>query len=200
MGFVSDFIGGITGANKAGKAGQQAGQQQADAAQQGIDEQRRQFDAITKLMAPYVQSGTNALSQLNAITGQSGADAQKKAISGFEQSDIFKSLTQQGENSILQNASATGGLRGGNVQAALSQFRPEVLNSLIDQQYGRLSGLTQMGQNSASNQASLGMQSANNISNLFANRGAALAGGTIAAGNTRRQSFGDALNVAGLFF
>ncbi|WP_449405980.1 hypothetical protein [Massilia phosphatilytica] len=34
----------------------------------------------------------------------------------------FQALQQQGNDAILANASATGGLRGGNVQGALGQF------------------------------------------------------------------------------
>ena len=51
-------------------------------------------------------------------------------------------MVRQGEEAILQGASATGGLRGGNVQAALAQFRPAMLNRFVQQQYERLGGLT----------------------------------------------------------
>ncbi len=56
-----------------------------------------------------------------------GMEAQQGAISGLEGSPIFQALARQGEDAILQNASATGGLRGGNVQGALGQFRPAAL-------------------------------------------------------------------------
>lgn len=194
--FLGDTIGGITGAKQAGEAAERAGQTQAAAAEKGIEEQRRQFDALVELMAPYVTAGTGAMGQQQALIGLQGAEAQKQAISGFEQSPLFQSLTQQGENAILQNASATGGLRGGNVQAALAQFRPQALNSLIEQQYGRLGGLSTMGQASAAGQASSGMQSASNIGNLLANQGAALAGGIMGQGGIARQTFGDVLNIA----
>ncbi len=199
MSFVGDFlgdtIGRITGAKQAGQAAERAGQTQAAAAEKGIEEQRRQFDALIELMAPYVTAGAGAMGQQQALIGLQGADAQKQAIAGFEQSPLFQSLTQQGENAILQNASATGGLRGGNVQAALAQFRPQALNSLIEQQYGRLGGLSTLGQASAAGQASSGMQSASNIGNLLANQGAALAGGIMGQGNVARQTFGDILNI-----
>jgi hypothetical protein len=194
--FLGDTIGGITGAKQAGEAAERAGQTQAAAAEKGIEEQRRQFDALVELMAPYVTAGTGAMGQQQALIGLQGAEAQKQAIQGFEQSPLFQSLMQQGENAILQNASATGGLRGGNVQAALAQFRPQALNSLIEQQYGRLGGLSTMGQASAAGQASSGMQSASNIGNLLANQGAALAGGIMGQGGIARQTFGDVLNIA----
>lgn len=196
MSFVRKILGDITGANQAARGAEQAAQTQAASADKGIEEQRRQFDALVQLMSPYVQAGTGALSQQQALIGLQGAEAQQQAMQGFEQSPLFQSLTQQGENAILQSASATGGLRGGNVQAALAQFRPQMLNQLIEQQYGRLGGLTTIGQASAAEQASSGMQSASNISNLLANQGAAVAGGQLARGNVGRQIFGDVLNIA----
>jgi hypothetical protein len=192
---IGDVVGGITGAKQAGRAAERAGQTQAASAQAGIDEQRRQFDALVELMAPYVTAGTGAMGQQQALIGLQGAEAQQQAISGFEQSPLFQAMTQQGENAILQNASATGGLRGGNVQAALAQFRPQALNALIEQQYGRLGGLSTMGQASAAGQAASGLESASNIGNLLANQGAAIAGGQIARGGIPRQAFGDLLNI-----
>ena len=196
--FIGDVVGGITGAKQAGKAAEKAGQTQAAAAQAGIEEQKRQFDALVKLMTPYVEAGTGALGQQQALIGLGGPGAQRTAMAGFEQSPLFQSLTQQGENAILQNASATGGLRGGNVQAALSQFRPQALNALIEQQYGRLGGLSELGQAAAAGQAASGMESASNIGNLLANQGAAIAGGQMAKGGVARQAFGDLLAIGGV--
>ena len=192
---IGSVVGGITGAKQAGKAAEAAAATQAAAAQAGIDEQKRQFDQLVKLMSPYVTAGTGAMAEQQALIGLKGQEAQAAAVAQQEQSPIFQALTQQGENAILQNAAATGGLRGGNVQAALSQFRPQVLNSLIEQQYNRLGGFTRTGQAAAAGQAEQGMASADSISNLLANQGAATAGGQIAKGNVVRQSFGDLLSI-----
>jgi hypothetical protein len=194
--FLGDTIGGITGAKQAGEAAERAGQTQAAAAEKGIEEQRRQFDALVELMAPYVTAGTGALGAQQNLIGLGGAGAQQQAIEALQASPQFTALQQQGENALLQNAAATGGLRGGNVQAALAQFRPQVLSSLIDQQYSRLGGLSSLGQASAAGQASSGLQSASNIGNLLANQGAALAGGIMGQGGIARQTFGDVLNIA----
>ena len=192
---VGDVVGGITGAKQSAKAAGKAGATQAAAAQAGIEEQKRQFDALVKLMTPYVEAGTGAIGQQQALIGLEGPEAQRAAMAGFEQSPLFQALTQQGESAILQNAAATGGLRGGNVQAALSQFRPQALNALIEQQYGRLGGLSELGQASAAGQAEQGMQSASNIANLLGNQGAAIAGGQMAKGGVARQAFGDLLSI-----
>jgi hypothetical protein len=130
----SAVIGGIVQSN----AARSAANAQTEAADKGIAEQRRQFDLIQGLLKPYVGAGESALLQQMALGGMSGPEEQQAAIAAIEGGQEFETLTRSGEEAILQNASATGGLRGGNVQGALAQFRPQVLSSLINQQYGRL--------------------------------------------------------------
>jgi hypothetical protein len=177
------------GASKAASAQSQAAGQAADtqaaSAQAGIDEQRRQFDATQKRLSPYVQAGAPALAQQQAFLGLSGQPAQQQAIQGIEQSPQFASMMQQGENAMLQNASATGGLRGGNVQGALAQFRPQLLNQLLEQQYSRLGGLTLLGQQSAAGVGTAGMQTGANIANLLGQQGQAQAGGILGQGRAQ---------------
>lgn len=200
MGFVSDFVGdvvgGITGAKQQGEAAERAGEIQAGAAEAGIAENRRQFDKLIELMSPFVSQGTQAFGAQADLLGLNGTSAQQAAIQGLEASPQFSSLVKQGENALLQNAAATGGLRGGNTQNALSTLRPQMLSALIESQYSKLGGLSQMGQASAAGQASAGMQSAGAISDLLAQQGAARAGGVLAQGSVGRQTFQDILDIA----
>jgi hypothetical protein len=163
-------------------AASSAASTQAGAAQAGIEEQRRQFDAVQKLLAPYVAAGAPALEQQQAFLGLQGPEAERAAIERIRGGETFQALSQQGENALLQQASATGGLRGGNIQGALAQFRPQLLSSLIEQQYGRLGGMTSLGQQSAVGVGNAGMQTGVNVSNLLGQQGAAQAGGEIAQG------------------
>lgn len=171
--------GSVAAGYTAARAAESAANTQAQAAQKAIDEQRRQFDAIQALMKPYVQAGTGALGQQQALLGLGGAGAQEQAIAGLSGSPQMQSMLQQGENALLQNAAATGGLRGGNTQAALAQFRPQLLSALIEQQYGRLGGLSGLGQASAAGQAAAGQNMASNVGNLLGQQGAAVAGGQL---------------------
>lgn len=119
-----------------------------------------------------------------------GAQGQQQAINQIEQSPMFQALARQGEDAILQNASATGGLRGGNVQGALAQFRPALLNQQIQQQYENLGEITRIGQSSAAG-TGVGVQNAaNNIGNAQMNAGQAQAGGYLAQGNAINNSLG----------
>ena len=118
-----------------------------------------------------------------ATAGTDAMTAQQNAIAGLESSPIFQALVRQGEEGILQNASATGGLRGGNVQGALAQFRPAMLNQQIQQRFSQLGGITQLGQNSAAGVGNAGLGAAGNIAALLEQKGAAQAGGALAQGN-----------------
>jgi len=171
----SQLIGSSMQASAAGDAaGIQAG-----AAQQGIEEQRRQFDALQTLLKPYTEAGLPALEQQQAFLGLKGPEAERAAIERISGGERFQELTRQGEEALLQRASATGGLRGGNIQAALGQFRPQVLNQLIEEQYGRLGGMTTLGQRSAAGVGAAGMETGVNVANLLSQQGAARAGGEL---------------------
>jgi hypothetical protein len=182
--FLGGPIGGTIGSALGGaiegkKSVSQASNVQQQAAQGGIDEQRRQFDAIQKLLQPYTKAGTGALTQQQALLGMGTPEAERAAIERIQSGQTFQALQQQGENAILQNASATGGLRGGNVQGALAQFRPALLSGLIDQQYSRLGGLASLGQNAAAGVGNAGMSTGTNIATLLGRQGQAEAGGIL---------------------
>jgi hypothetical protein len=168
-------------------AGMSNGTQRAIAGMQ-IAEAHRQFAAVQKVLSPFITAGNEALGPLRQyqstgleamggqrdLIGMNGEEAQQAAIQGLSNGPEMAAYAQQGEAALMQNAAATGGLRGGNTQAALAQFRPSLLNSMISQQYDRLGGLTslgantssmlyQTGQTAAAGQASAGMQVAGQV-------------------------------------
>ena len=181
----SQLIGSSMQASAAGSA---AGIQ-SQAAEKGIEEQRRQFDSLQALLKPYTEAGIPALEQQQAFLGLRGPEEERAAIERISGGERFQELTRQGEEALLQRASATGGLRGGNIQAALGQFRPQLLNQLIDEQYGRLGGLTTMGQRSAAGVGAAGMETGSNVANLLGQQGAARAGGELGEAKAYGQLF-----------
>lgn len=191
----STLVGGYLSNKSQTKAADKAADAQTQSAELGIAEQRRQFDQVQQLLSPYVNAGTGALSGQQDLLGLNGMPAQQNAIGGIQQSPQFGALMQQGEDAILQNASATGGLRGGNTQAALGQFRPQLLAQLIDQQYQRLGGLTSVGQNAAAGTGNAGMATGNNITQLLGTQGQAQAGAALAAGKANSQFINSATSA-----
>lgn len=187
----TSLIGGAVQSSAAKKAGQA----QSDAAMAGIAEQRAAREEMRRLLEPYVAAGSPALKAQMAALGLMGPEEQAAFVQQQEQSPIFQSLAKQQEESILQQASATGGLRGGNVQGALAQFRPALLNQFLTQQYDRLGGLTTLGQQSAAGVGSAGMESAAGVANLLGQAGAAKAGASLGSA----QAWGNILSLPAQF-
>jgi hypothetical protein len=210
----STLLGSATQASAAGEAADI----QAGAAERGISEQRIAFDKLQALLKPYVdvggpaltglkpyaEAGAPAFEQQQALIGLRGPEAERAAIERISGGARFQELAQQGEEALLQRASATGGLRGGNIQGALAQFRPQLLSSLIEQQYGRLGGLADIGRETQTNLLKIGQSSAagvgaqgvttgTNVGNLLAQEGAARAGGELG----QAKAYGQLFNLPG---
>jgi len=160
-------------------------QQASDA--QAIAEQRRQYDQTRTDLSPFMQAGQAALGGQGDLLGLNGSGAQQSSIEALKASPLYQSLFGNGQDALLANASATGGLRGGNTQGALANFGRDTLAGVIQSQLSNLGGVSQQGQNAAAQVGSFGANSANSITGLLqsqgqAQAGAALAGGAASAG------------------
>lgn len=87
----------------------------------------------------------------------SAGDAQSRAIAALERTPLFNSLISNGEDAILANASATGGLRGGNNIDRLTRFRADTLSNVIQNQLQGYQGGINTGMNATGNVAQVGM-------------------------------------------
>lgn len=141
--------------------------------------QQAQAIEEARAMVPTVEAATSP------YAGMTGAEAQQAAIQRVAESPLLQELMAQGETGMLQNAAATGGLRGGRTQAALAQFRPAMLQQEIDKLYGRLQGISGMGQSSILGAPTTAVGAAptmnyqSQIPGLLTQAGAAQAGGIL---------------------
>lgn len=172
-------ISGILGGRQQANAAESASQAQLQASMAGIEEQRRQFNKVQQLLGPWVRSGTRAQTAAMALSGLLGADREQQAIDRLVAGPQYQTALQQGQESILSQGSATGGLRGGNTQAALGELAPSILNSVIAQRYNQLGGLSQLGQSSAAGVAGAAQTTGSNVAGLLQQGGAAQAGGIL---------------------
>ena len=83
MGFVTDIVGEITGANDTADAAKEGSDLQYRASMAGVDEHRRQYDKMVELMAPYVNAGYGALGSQQNLLGLNGNAAQQNAINAI---------------------------------------------------------------------------------------------------------------------
>jgi len=198
-------VGGVATAYSSRQAADAQSSASEHATDASIAEQRREFDLAQEVMSPYVERGDKAGDMQADMLGINGPEKQQAAIDSIQNSPEFAALMKSGETSILQNASATGGARGGNTAAALAQYRPAVLAQLINDKFTRLGTTTQLGQASAAGAASAALTTGSNISNAMlqngqivgnANAGAALARGQ--AVNNVTDSIGTLAVLKGL--
>ena len=189
------FIGDILGTNDQADAAVNASQTQSASFDKAIEEQKRQYDKIIEMMSPYLTAGGQGLTQYQNLLGANGAPAEQQAIEGLKNSPLYSNMMQSGENSILQNASATGGLRGGNVQNSLGNLGANVLSNLYQNKLGNYYNLANMGQSAAALQANAGQNSSNSVGNLLSSQGNALAQGILSSGQAQSNTIG---SLAGL--
>lgn len=176
------LVGSIYSSNQQSKAASNAAGAQTSADQAAINQQQSQFDTVRGLLQPYVTAGNGAVTAQQNLLGLNGNAAQQTAYNGVMASPAYTSALAEGNRNILANASATGGLRGGNVQGALGQYAPSLLASAIQQQYGNLAGLTSTGENAAAGTGNAAVSTGNNVSNLLVGQGNAQAGDALAQG------------------
>lgn len=176
IGAVGSIFGGLMG----GKGAKKAAKYQYKAAKKAIAEQKRQYDLTRADYAPYREAGYGGLAGYGDLVGVNGVEKQASAMDALRDSPFYQSLFRSGEEAILQNAAATGGIRGGNTQRSLADFGEDVFARTIDRQLGYLGGLSSMGLGATGQVANFGADKANNVSSLLQQQGAAQAGSALA--------------------
>lgn len=197
LGAAGSILGGITG----GSSSKKAAQLEYQAAQDAIAEQRRQYDLSRADYAPYLEAGTGALGGITNLLGiptgsQTSAQAtaaQQSALDALKASPLFQSLFNTGEEAILQNAAATGGIRGGNTQRSLADFGADTFAQVIQQQLSNLGGVAGLGSGATDAVSAFGQQSAANIGNLTQQGASAQAGGILGSAGAMNSGINSAI-------
>lgn len=165
--------------------------------EKSIEEQRAAYQDALGLFQPYRDAGNQGLQSYLGLLGLNGADAQQQAISGLQNTPGYQAQLQAGQRAILQNAAATGGLRGGNVQQGLAEFGSGLFGNYYQNQLAQLGNLQQQGFNAATNLSNVRAGAAGGISNAYSAQGDALAQGELAsAGGGWQGMLGGALSGA----
>ncbi len=172
MGFISKTIDKLTGADKAGKMSMKAAETAAEgyrkaggmyedafadlapelegAYMEGAevlsDAQRRALNFYQSQTALERQGGSAARKRLMGIAGLPGGEGtSKELINRAQRSPLYAAIMgsrEAGEEAIMRNAAATGGLRSGNVQANMYDFNQRLGERALLESYNQeLSGL-----------------------------------------------------------
>lgn len=185
------------GGGGAEKSAKSAAKAQMAMLEKQIAEQRAAYADTQGLYKPYQQAGLGGLESYLALLGQSGDEAQQQAIAGLEQTPGYQAQLQAGQRAVLQNASATGGLRGGNVQQGLAEFGSGLFGNYYQNMLGQLGGLQQQGFNTQTNLANARMGTAGQIGQTYANMGQAQGQGILAQQAAKQQGMSNLGSLAG---
>ena len=180
----SAVIGGgasLIASGNASDAANNATAAQTAANQAAIAEQQRQFNINQTNMQPWLQAGQAALGQQGDLLGLNGTSSQQSSIDALKNSPLYQSLFRNGQDTVLNNAAATGGLRGGNTTTSLANFGSDTLASVIQNQLANLGGVSGTGQSSAGSLNSSGSNTASAISQLLSQNGATTGGGILSS-------------------
>ena len=113
-----------------------------------------------QMLQPYMQQGGQANQLQAALSGALGLEAQKKAYADYQNSPGVQWAQQQGEQSVLRNAAAAGGLGGGNTLKALQAFGTGLALQDYGNNFSRLGQVADRGYGAATTGAGLQGQQA----------------------------------------
>lgn len=169
------IIGSLTGSDAADAAKKASGQVMAG--------QRQARNYLQDYYAPMQGQKTEANQMLAGFYGLDGGDP-NAMYQSVMQSPQYGQMINAGEQGVLRNASATGGMRGGNVQRSLANNSQNVLNSMVNQRVQGLQGFANRNTGE------------NDIANIMMQMGQTQGQGTTAAAQSRQQGIGNLMKMA----
>lgn len=165
-------------------APQQSYQQSYQQAPQGFNFQR----SGGGFFGDFVRQARDHSNQFASAQPQQSGGPQPQGrsafVQGLLQDPFYQMMIERGEEGVLRNASATGGLRSGNSQDALYRANQDVLRGIYDERVSGLEGLARLPSN------------ANQIAQTTAGIGQTLGQGVIGAGQARQDAYGQLINLA----
>ena len=174
---IGSNIGGMIDSSNSGDKALNA---QRDAANNSLALQSQMYDQTRQDLGPYRSAGVQGLQQQMNYLGLRGPEQQQAFINSIIGSPEYGSAVGEANRVGLQNASASGGLRGGNIQAYLGMTGPNALSQMITSRYNQFGGLVAAGQTSAANTGVAGQNYANQSTGIIGGLGNAEAQNALA--------------------
>ena len=191
---------GLAGAAISSSGAQSAANTQSAAAQQAEQRLQQNYQNTVASETPYQAAGLQGLNQLTNLLGPGGYLSTPANYQQYQQSPGYQFQLQQGEQALLDQQSALGGVAGGNTLKALTNYGQgaaatdyqQFVNNTMAQQnqlYGELGGLVNTGQGATTTVANAGQGTATQQANLITGAGSAQSAAQVAGAN----AFGSAL-------
>ncbi len=175
---MNAIVDGIFGGDDAAT---EAANIQAGAAREASALQQRQFEQTREDLSPFREAALPALAQQQALLGLGTQEERDAALAAIHESPGQQFIRERAQKNLLRNASAVGGIGGGNILSALVEQGAGFASQDLQNQFGRLGQLTGAGQNAAAQTGQFGQASAQAQGNLINQAGQAQAQGVLQA-------------------
>lgn len=187
--FIVPVLGSLLGNSSNNRATESAVNAQNQGTMAGLAMQQQQYDLARKDNEPFIQSAQDSNKILRGFLGLDGEEAQQQAFSNYQQSPHVNFLQEQGNQNIIRNASATGGLGGGNVLKSLQSYGTSVAESSLGDHLNRLAAAQGSGQTAASQMGLMGQQYASSVAGANSQMGQNTASGIMSRNQNDQNTF-----------
>ncbi len=177
-----------------------ASNKQSEAAANALAQQNAMYKQTQANLSPYMKVGGGALISLGQLYGI-GADGKPtgqpynpQALEAFRNSPDYKFAFDQGNQALTFSNAAKGLLQSGSNLKDIVGFGQGLASQQFGNYVNRLSGLANMGQNSAAGAASNALGFAGQMGNTTLAGGQAGASGAVGAANALTGGIGSYLN------
>lgn len=151
------------------------------------------FQQAAQGVGAYSPTGLQAQNLQSALSGAQGQEAFDQALID---SPVQRFLREQGEQSRINQAAATGGLGGGEVQKELLRYGQGLAGTQLQQQIQNLQNLSGQGLQAAGQQGQFLSQAGQQQGNLAAQNAQLSTQANIARGQGQAGLYGQGANIA----
>lgn len=195
------IIGGsaLLGAGASAYSANKAASAQKKAANQASQIQKDQYEQTRADLAPYRETGSNALSQYQSLLGLNGQAKAQEALQGYTQSPYLSQLIKDTQAGVDASSAARGGLFSGATAQAIGNKTANLYLGDYNNYLSRIGGLVDTGQNAASQTGQFGANAAAGRSNAAMQAGNAQAGGWINMANGVNNALSQGASLYGAY-
>ena len=191
-----DDIRGKTAADETARAASEAGALEMEGLNQNVAFQQEALDYLKEAEAIPRQYREASQGMLAGLLGVPGGTGPSKAeyVQGLVDDPFYQQQVADAEKSVLKNASATGGARGGSTQQALTNISPNLLQNMYNQNMQGIGALA-MGPSGAGQIAQQTSNIGQTLGQGYNQQAQTLASGITGAAGAKQAGYGNILNA-----
>jgi hypothetical protein len=197
--------GAVIGGYMTSQASKSAASTQAAASDRAIAAQQEGLESQAAINAPFIDTGTQAMNRLAAMTEPGGEFYAPFSQTDFTQDPGYAFRFKEGMKGLNASAAARGGLISGNALRAATGYGQEMGSQEYTNAFNRyyaersnrmdpLKFLTGVGQAAGAGQASNIGAATGNIANLTTGAGNAMAAGQVGSANAYANAIGQGVS------